>query len=130
MSMSDRINPGPGWRLLEVGEIRIDGDEFFRFGKWTKTSVPGAPILCGSYPTRRRIAEPRTVKGIATRATVRAVFESGTICETVVRNDSGLPSSQMDRAQAAYDQVVNAARNGWRVPKYIMLEIQRGPNDY
>lgn len=129
MSMPDRINPGPGWRLLEVGEIRIDGDEFFRFGKWTKTSVPGAPILCGSYPTRRRIAEPRAVKCIATRATVRVVTNDGT-SERSMQCDSGLSVGQMYAAIASFDLAVDALRNRTSAPKYIMLEIQRGPNDY
>ena len=126
--MTDRIDPGPGWRLLEVGEMRDAMDEFFRRGKWTKTSAPGAPIIYGSYPTRRRIAEPRTIKGVATRATVRVVSSNGT-AERSIRCDSGLSVGQMYAAIASFDGAVDALRNRTSVPKYIMFEIQRDPND-
>ena len=128
MATGDRIDPGPGWRLLEVGEMRDAMDEFFRRGKWTKTSAPGAPIIYGSYPTRRRIAEPRTIKGVATRATVRVVAADGE-AERSMRCDSGLSIRQMHAAIASFDGAVDALRNRTSVPKYIMFEIQRGPND-
>ena len=127
--MSDRIDPGPGWRLLEVGEMRDAMDEFFRRGKWTKTSVPGTHIIYGSYPTRRHIdAEPRTIKGVATRATVRVVAADGEV-ERSIRCDSGLSVGQMYSAKVSFDGAVDALRNRTSVPKYIMLEIQRGEND-
>ena len=128
MATGDRIDPGPGWRLLEVGEMRDAMDEFFRRGKWTKTSAPGAPIIYGSYPTRRRIAEPRTIKGVATRATVRVVAADGE-AERSMRCDSGLSIRQMHAAIASFDGAVDALRNRTSVPKYIIFEIQRGPND-
>ena len=30
MSMSDRIDPGPGWRLLKAGEVKPQGCEYYR----------------------------------------------------------------------------------------------------
>lgn len=117
-----QIDPGPGWRLLEVGEIRERGDEFFRNG-WRPTVMAGEPLTKNGFFTRRRTA-PRTTKAIATRATVRVVATDG-MAERSVRCDSGLSVGQMYAAIASFDGAVDALRNRTAIPKYIMLEIQR-----
>lgn len=124
--MPDRIDPGPGWRLLEVGEIRKRGDEFFCSG-WKPTIMAGEPMPKNGFTTRRRTA-PRPTKAIATRATVRIVAADGT-AEHSIRCDSGLSVGQMYSAIASFDGAVDALRNRTSVPKYIMFEIQRGEND-
>ena len=124
--MTDRIDPGLGWRLLEEGEIRERGDEFFHDG-WRPTVMAGEPMPGNGFLTRRRTA-PRTTKAIATRATVRVVSSDGT-AERSIRRDSGLSVGQMYTAIASFDGAVDALRNRTSVPKYIMFEIQRGPND-
>ena len=125
--MSDRIDPGPGWRLLEPKEIVEHGDEFRDSGKWVKSYNYGLPQY-DALVYRRRIASPRTAKAIATRATVRVVSSNGT-AERSIRCDSGLSVGQMYAAIASFDGAVDALRNRTSVPKYIMFEIQRGPND-
>ena len=47
-----------------------------------------------------------------------------------MRCDSGLSVGQMYAAIASFDLAVDALRNRISAPKYIMLEIQRGENDY
>lgn len=134
MSMSDRIDPGPGWRLLGKEPIIERGDQFSIDGKsWHSSLLPTGAI--GSkelvYRRRVRITEPRTartIKGIATRATVRVVAADGEV-ERSIRCDSGLSVDQMYSAIASFDGAVDALRNRTSVPKYIMLEIQRGEND-
>lgn len=126
MSMSDRIDPGPGWRLLEVGEIVKRGDERRVLGEWFKSFNAGLP-QSDSFVYRRRIA-PSATKAIATRATVRVVAADGT-AERSMRCDSGLSVGQMYAAIASFDGAVDALRNRTSVPKYIMFEIQRGEND-
>ena len=115
--MTDRIDPGPGWRLLEVGEIRERGDEFFRDG-WRPTVMAGHRQQKNGFLTRRRTAS-RPTKAIATRATVRAAFRDGRIVTRMERNDSGLGEKEM-----------RATIETWNLApligvKYVMLEIQR-----
>ena len=129
MATGDRIDPGPGWRLLEVGERRPDKYQTRIKSRWVAGVMPGIAVESFHHPCRVRTA-PRTIKGIATRATVRAVSVNGSVWETVVRNDSGLQPSHMEYARAIFDKAVDDARNGFRIPKYIMFEIQRGPNDF
>ena len=126
--MSDRIDPGPGWRLLKPGEVKPQGYEYksLTFG-WTKGDGVGNHVLVDGLPCRVRIA-PRAIKGIATRATVRVVAADGE-AERSMRCDSGLSIRQMYSAIASFDSAVDALRNRTSVPKYIMLEIQRGGND-
>lgn len=119
--MTDRIDPGPGWRLLEVGEIRERGDEFFRNG-WRPTAMAGEPLTKNGFFTRRRTA-PRTTKAIATRATVRAVFPDGATTADSIACESGLSIEMMQF------EVDRWALSKIHLPesgaKYIMLEIQR-----
>jgi len=53
------IDAGEGWRLLEVGEIRKHGDEYFeQHGVWKSTNDVGTEITSTSYVYRRRIKPP------------------------------------------------------------------------
>lgn len=50
------VDPGAGYRLLAVGEIRQVGDEFFYSGKWDgPTEDVGTPVFNHSWPYRRKI---------------------------------------------------------------------------
>lgn len=51
------IDPGEGWRLLERGEDRMDGDELYVLGTWWTwvMDVDDASQCDGSCPARRRI---------------------------------------------------------------------------
>ena len=127
--MTDRIDPGPGWKLLKNRPIIKEGDECsYNGGPWKKTVLsPGdRGSLYSVY--RRRDESLRTIKGIATRATVRVVSSNGTTKRSI-RCDSGLSVGQMYAAIASFDGAVDALRNRTSVPKYIMFEIQRDPND-
>lgn len=120
--MPDRIDPGPGWRLLEAAEIVEDGDEYL-LDRWRKSFNAGCkqnPFT----PYRRRITS-RTTKAIATRATVRASFPDGAMISDSIACESGLSMEMMgffmDRWSSAKAQIstqVSPAR-------YITLEIQR-----
>lgn len=115
--MTDRIDPGPGWRLLEVGEIRERGDEFFRDG-WRPTVMAGEPMPGNGFLTRRRTA-PRTAKAIATRATVICGTPDGARTVNAISRESGLTEYDCERIRRAWENMqVSSA-------KYIMLEIQR-----
>lgn len=50
------MNPGEGYRLLEIGEIIREGDEFFE-DQWKPRHFPaiGEPVSRFWLPTRRRI---------------------------------------------------------------------------
>ena len=127
--MPDRIDPGPGWRLLKVGERKPEGYEYKSvICGWIKGSGAGDIVRADALPCRVRTA-PYTAKGIATRATVRVVTNDGT-AERSMRCDSGLSVGQMHAAIASFDFAVDALRNRISAPKYIMLEIQRGENDF
>ena len=119
--MPDPIDPGPGWRLLEVGEIKPEGYEWYSpwFRKWMKGIEINEIMVSSMDPCRVRISEHRTIKGIATRATVEFAF----------RNDAGLSDPEMDMAETYFERRADAIQKRTTTAKYIMLEIQRGPND-
>ena len=54
--MTDRIDPGPGWRLLEAGERKPRGYEYKNpvFG-WTKGDGVGRRASADGFPCRVRI---------------------------------------------------------------------------
>jgi hypothetical protein len=59
-TQSPAINPGPGYRLLEVGEVTELGDEFYcdLNCKWfPRESVIGVPLAESMRPTRRALGE-------------------------------------------------------------------------
>ena len=120
--MTDRIDPGPGWRLLEAGEIVEEGDERRVTGGWAKTHNAGLP-QSAYFVYRRRITAPRATKAIATRATVRAVFPDGATIADSIACESGLSMKMM---QFEVDRwalsKIHLQTSG---AKYIMLEIQR-----
>ena len=127
--MTDRIDPGQGWRLLKPGEVKPQGYEYKspNFG-WTKGNGVGQRALADGFPCRVRTPQ-RTIKGIATRATVRTVFAGQIATESTIRSDVGLSLSQMEKATEAYEKRLSDLRNRFAMPEYIMFEIQRGPND-
>ena len=129
MATGERIHPGPGWRLLKPGEVKPQGYEYKspNFG-WIKGEGVGDVVIAYGFPCRVRITIPHATKAIATRATVRVVAADGEV-ERSIRCDSGLSIRQMHAAIASFDGAVDALRNRTSVPKYIMLEIQRGEND-
>ena len=128
--MTDRIDPGPGWRLLKEGERKPEGYQSISVdGFWRKGSCVGEVFRqAESIPCRVRVYREGITKAIATRATVRVVSSNGT-AERSIRCDSGLSVGQMYAAIASFDGAVDALRNRTSVPKYIMFEIQRDPND-
>ena len=72
MATGDRIDPGPGWRLLKAGERKPEGYEWRNIFERCITGVNiGEKLVPGMDPCRVRIPAPSSVKGIATRATVR-----------------------------------------------------------
>ena len=117
--MTDRIDPGPGWRLLEAGEEKPRGYEYksLTYG-WVKGDGVGQRALANGLPCRVRIP-PRTTKAIATRATITMAFRDGRTTSRTERNDSGLLEKQM----ADTIHIWGAA--SLIGAKYIMLEIQR-----
>ena len=125
MATGDRIDPGPGWRLLEVGERKPEGYEWRNiFERWITGVNIGEKLVPGMDPCRVRIPAPSSVKGIATRATVRVVMHDGRVVSRTERNDCGLGPTEF-----------KGAMDAWRLAplykaKYIMLEIQRGENDF
>jgi hypothetical protein len=114
--MTDRIDPGPGWRLLEPEEIVKHGDERWVRGEWALSLNAGLRQVFG-FAYRRRIA-PITTKAIATRATVTLAFRDGRIVTRTERNDSGLGEKAMRETMETWGcaSLIGA--------KYIMLEIQ------
>ncbi|NLH79156.1 MAG: hypothetical protein GX465_19230 [Acidobacteria bacterium] len=121
--MSDRIDPGPGWRLLEAGEVKPRGYEYKSpILGWIEGSGVGTVAIADGFPCRVRAA-PRTTKAIATRATVRAVFPDGATIADSIACESGLSVEMMQF------EVDRWALSKIHLPesgaKYIMLEIQR-----
>ena len=117
--MPDRIDPGPGWRLLEPREIVKEGDERRDSGGWVKSSNAGLPQ--SPWSAYRRRTAPRTTKAIATRATVICGTPDGARTTNTISRESGLTEydcERIRRARAWENMQVSAA-------KYIMLEIQR-----
>lgn len=120
--MTDRVDPGPGWRLLGPKEIVKHGDERWTHGEWVPSVNAGLKQSCGLV-YRRRAKSPRTTKAIATRATVRAAFLDGAVTDDVMTCDSGLSGPMMNYAMRRWEVVQRAAKI--QGAKYIMLEIQR-----
>ena len=119
--MTDRIDPGPGWRLLKPKEIVKEGDERRDSGGWVKSYNAGLP-QSPSSAYRRRTA-PRTTKAIATRATVRAVFPDGATIADSIACESGLSGEMMQFSADRWElSKIHLQTSG---AKYIMLEIQR-----
>ena len=119
--MTDRIDPGPGWRLLEAGEVKPRGYEYksLTYG-WVKGDGVGQRALANGLPCRVRIP-PRTTKAIATRATVICGTPDGARTTNTISRESGLTEydcERIRRARAWENMQVSTA-------KYIMLEIQR-----
>ena len=52
--MTDRIDPGPGWRLLSPKEIVKHGDERWAHGEWVLSLNAGLKQSCGFVYRRRR----------------------------------------------------------------------------
>ena len=118
--MTDRIDPGPGWRLLKVGERKPNGYEWLsrRHGKWQAGGIIGELFDGYMAPCRVRIA-PRTTKAIATRATVICGTPDGARTINTISRESGLTEYDGERISKAWGNMqVSTA-------KYIMLEIQR-----
>lgn len=121
--MTDRIDPGPGWRLLEVEERKPRGYEYKSpvFG-WTKGDGVGRRASADGFPCRIRIT-PRTTKAIATRATVRAAFPDGAMIADSIACESGLSGEMMQFSADRWElSKIHLQASG---AKYIMLEIQR-----
>ena len=121
--MTDRIDPGPGWRLLKVGERKSRGYEYRNpvFG-WTKGDGVGRRASADGFPCRIRIT-PRTTKAIATRATVRASFPDGAMISDSIACESGLSGEMMQFSADRWElSKIHLQASG---AKYIMLEIQR-----
>lgn len=121
--MTDRIDPGPGWRLLKVGEKKPRGYEYKSpvFG-WTKGDGVGRRASADGFPCRIRIT-PRTTKSIATRATVRAAFPDGAMIADSIARESGLSGEMMQFSADRWElSKIHLQASG---AKYIMLEIQR-----
>lgn len=118
-----RIDPGPGWRLLKVGERKPRGYEYKSpvFG-WTKGDGVGRRASADGFPCRIRIT-PRTTKSIATRATVRAAFPDGAMIADSIACESGLSGEMMQFSADRWElSKIHLQTSG---AKYIMLEIQR-----
>lgn len=121
--MTDRIDPGPGWRLLKAGERKLRGYEYKNpvFG-WTKGDGVGRRASADGFPCRIRIT-PRTTKAIATRATVRAAFPDGAMIADSIACESGLSGEMMQFSADRWElSKIHLQASG---AKYIMLEIQR-----
>ena len=118
--MTDRIDPGPGWRLLvPLVDKQILGDQYLSNGEWNPVTMESWCVIQRSWEPRRRRIPGYVEKAIATRATVRAAFRDGRIVTRMERNDSGLGEKEM-----------RATIETWNLApligvKYVMLEIQR-----
>ena len=121
--MTDRIDPGPGWRLLEVGERKPNGYEYKSpILGWIEGSGVGTVAIADGFPCRVR-APQRTTKAIATRATVRASFPDGAMIADSIACESGLSGEMMQFSADRWE--LSKIRLQASGAKYIMLEIQR-----
>ena len=127
--MTDRIDPGPGWRLLDSCPIIMRGDEFHSNDGWFPSLLdPGSQGIEGMV-YRRRTKESST-KAIATRATIIAECEDGIRVTRTVSNPSGLTTKQMEFEAESFARQMSRLSQGTPMhgsspAKYIMLEIQR-----
>lgn len=122
--MSDRIDPGPGWRLLKIGERRPAGYQYpSSAGFWNDGNMVGAIVATSCDVCRARVYRKGATKAIATRATVRIAFTDCVIDRTV-SSPGGLSLDNMDAIATHFADRIKAYR-GQGVAKYIMLEIQR-----
>ena len=121
--MTDRIDPGPGWRLLNVGEVRPAGYEFWDGRGWIIGNVVGEIVQTSLVFLRARATEPLTIKSIATRATVKAAFPDGAMTSDSIACKTGLSGEMMqyvsDRWNLASKHLPTSGA------RYIMLEIHR-----
>ena len=121
--MPERIDPGPGWRLLKAGEVKPRGYEYksFTLG-WLEGSGVGMRVLADGLPCRVRVA-PLATKAIVTRATVKAAFPDGAMTSDSIACKTGLSGEMMqyvsDRWNLASKHLPTSGA------RYIMLEIQR-----
>jgi len=121
--MTDRIDPGPGWRLLKAGEVRPRGYEYKSLSLgWTKGEAVGQRMMAHGLPCRVRTA-PTTTKAIATRATVRSVFPDGSVASHSIECKTGLSPEMMAFASVRWEAASRCLPES--SAKYIMLEIQR-----
>lgn len=120
--MPDRIDPGPGWRLLEIGEIRPKSYEAFSDGKWRRGVLSGMRICPGSSLCRVRVT-PRATKAVATRATVRAAFPDGAMISDSIACETGLSEEMMAHVSERWSLASKHLSTSGA--KYVMLEIQR-----
>ena len=121
--MTDRIDPGPGWRLLKADEVKPRGYEYKSpvFG-WIKGDGVGRRTSADGFPCRIRVTT-RTTKAIATRATVRAAFPDGAMIADSIACESGLSGEMMQFSADRWElSKIHLQTSG---AKYIMLEIQR-----
>ena len=115
--------------MLKAGEMKPRGYEYKSvICGWIEGEAVGQRVRADGLPCRVRAAA-RATKAIATRATVRIVVDDG-IVERTIRCDSGLSAGQLEAAVGLFTERVKALRGRTAIPKYIMLEIQRGPNDF
>ena len=121
--MTDRIDPGPGWRLLELREKKPDVYQWLDGMFWRNGTGTGGIISEFSPLCRVRVYREGATKAIATRATVRAVFPDGATIADSIACESGLSVEMMQF------EVDRWALSKIHLPesgaKYIMLEIQR-----
>lgn len=129
--MTDRIDPGPGWRLLEIGEIRPAGYQYlYSEGLWSDGAMVGVIVAKSSGACRVRVnglcrvrVAPTTIKAIATRATVLASFPDGAMIADSIACESGLSGEMMQFSADRWElSKIHLQTSG---AKYIMLEIQR-----
>lgn len=68
--MSDKIDPGPGYRLLEVGEVRPAGYERFDTRsptQWALGELVGSTVSANTCPLRVKLPEPPAPEYTAAR---------------------------------------------------------------
>ena len=108
--------------MLKLGETKRTGDEYLNGSRWVATKLPGEKIKAPSLPVRRRTSI-RTIKAIATRATVRAAFQDGAMISDSITCETGLSVEMMAHVAERWD--LASKRLPTSSAKYIMLEIQR-----
>jgi len=120
--MPDRIDPGPGWRLLEKGETKPHGYEVRWLGAWHAGGDAGGIVDSSTLPCRAR--NLITTKSIATRATMRTAYDGGTTITRTMRNDEGLSLQEMSDVSSVFLKQVRGCHTIAKFA-YIMLEIHR-----